>query len=94
MKKYKVFTGTASDIEKEINFEVHPISVDIFTFENYDLDIAFINSRSGQSDWIRIPANFFYSIDISHTGFDKIKVKNHTPGLNASYQIIIWYDQL
>lgn len=90
----KVYSGTASDTEQEITFDFHPTSIDVFVFNSYDMYICFVSSNNKQSDWMRIPSNFFYSIDSSKISAERkiksCKVKNYTSGQNAEYQIIIW----
>jgi len=92
------FSGTASDSETEHTWkdasgvQVTCYIIEVFVWDN---DLYFSTSPDGStySEWVRLEApagtkaNVYSFVRTSRS----VKVKNYTPGNNATFQVVGWY---
>jgi len=84
---YIVIRETASDTEsswRELPDDVY--RVDIFV-EDAPLLVRFRLRGKGAPHQIRLPVDFFYSIDCQPEAYT---VQNATAGQNSTYQLVAW----
>jgi len=97
MKIYEVFSGVASNniIAYDLPegyYKSPPFAIDIFNFGNNPIKLRFIDREETQQDWLTIPPNFFYSIDMTKMKHEYIlRIEVISDFESVPFQLVIWY---
>jgi len=87
--RYLVNTGTATDAGSTVDLGQQVSRIDIFTYDNAAIYKLSRDLVVPLGDEIELFKESFYSLDVYTR---RVFVKNKTPGSNARYRFIGWYD--
>jgi len=90
MPQYEQFSGNATDVYGAIiSFSGRTKQVDITAWDNnLDITASYDGEESHFEGDIEIPAGATFPTPLACEG---IRVRNHTAGQTARYEIIAWY---